>query len=54
MNVVLGLHSTLVRIPKMADADYIAVFDKYKATIYDATTTKITALANPVVIAPWY
>ncbi len=52
MNVVPGLHSTLVSIPKMANADYIVVFDKHKATIYDATTTTITSLANPIVIAP--
>jgi hypothetical protein len=33
MTVALGLHPTLVSIPKMADADYIAVFNKHKATI---------------------
>jgi hypothetical protein len=38
----------------MADADYIAVLDKHKATIYDATTTTITASANPIVVAPQY
>jgi hypothetical protein len=53
MNVVPGLHSTLISIPKMANADYVAVFDKHKATIYDATTTTITASANPIIIAPW-
>jgi hypothetical protein len=52
MNAVPGLHSTLVSIPKIANADYIGVFDKHKATIYDAMTTTITALANPVVVAP--
>jgi len=52
MNVVPGLHSTLVSIPKMADANYITVFDKSKATISDATTTTITTLADPIVIAP--
>jgi hypothetical protein len=51
MNVVPGLHSTLVSIPKMADADYIVEFDKSNATIYDATTTTITSLADPVVVA---
>ncbi len=35
MNVVPGLHSTLVSIPKFANADYITVFDKNKANIYD-------------------
>jgi hypothetical protein len=52
MNVVPRLHSTLVSIPKMANADYIAVFDKHKAIIYDATTTTITALADPIIVAP--
>jgi hypothetical protein len=28
MNIVPNLHSTLISIPKMADADYIAVFEK--------------------------
>jgi hypothetical protein len=50
MNVVPGLQSTLVSTPKMANADYIAVFDKHKATIYDATTITIIALANPIVV----
>jgi hypothetical protein len=27
MNVVSGLQSTLVSIPKLADADYIAILD---------------------------
>ncbi len=53
MNVVSGLHSTLISISKMANADYIVVFNKHKATIYDATTTMIMALADPIIIAPW-
>jgi hypothetical protein len=52
MNIVPELHSTLVCIPKMANADYIAVFYKHKATIYDAMTTMITALVDPIVLAP--
>ncbi len=52
MNVVPGLHSTLISIPKMADADYFVVFNKHKATIYDAMTTTKTASADPIVIAP--
>jgi hypothetical protein len=52
MNVVPGLHSTLISIPKFANADYITVFDKNKANIYGAKTTTITSLANPVIIAP--
>jgi hypothetical protein len=30
MNIVPNLHSMLISVPKMADADYIAVFDKKK------------------------
>ncbi len=52
MNVVPGLHSTLVSIPKIANADYSAVFDKHKATINDVMTTTIKAAANPIVGAP--
>jgi hypothetical protein len=52
MNIVPGLHSALVSIPKFANADYIAVFDKNKANIYDAKTTTITSSADPVIIAP--
>jgi hypothetical protein len=44
----------VVPVPKMADADYIAVFDKNKDTIYDAMTPTITSLANPVVVAPQF
>jgi hypothetical protein len=28
MNIVPNLHSTLISVPKMADADYIGVLDK--------------------------
>jgi hypothetical protein len=53
MNVVPGLHSTLVSIPKLANADYIAVFEKHnKASVKDAMTIMITVPANPVIIAP--
>ncbi len=52
MNEVPGLHSTLISIPKMANADYIVVFDKHKATIYDAATTRIIASADSIVVAP--
>ncbi len=52
MNIVPGLHSTLVSVPKIVDEDYIAVFDKNSAKIYDATTTTITAKTEPVLKAP--
>jgi hypothetical protein len=48
MNIVSGLHSALVSIPKLADAGYTTVFNKNGATIYDDETTKITATSLPV------
>lgn len=52
INIVPGLHSTLMGIPKLADSDYITVFNKSKATIYDVTTTAITADNPPILDAP--
>ncbi len=52
MNIVPNLHSMLISIPKMADADYIAVFDKKEARIYDATTTIVSASKDPILVAP--
>jgi hypothetical protein len=52
MNIVPGLHSTLISIPKLADANYTTVFEKSKATIYDALTTTITADRPPILDAP--
>jgi hypothetical protein len=43
MNIVPGLHSTLVSVPKMVDKNYIVVFDKKSAKTYDATTTTISS-----------
>ena len=54
MNIVPNLHSTLISVPKMADHGYIAVFDKKEARIYDGTTTTITALEEPIIVAPRY
>jgi hypothetical protein len=47
MNIVPGLHSTLVSIPKLADAGYTTVFSKKGAAIYDDHTTTITADKPP-------
>ena len=47
MNIVPGLHSTLVSIPKLADAGYTTVFSKKGAAIYDDHTTTITAGKPP-------
>jgi hypothetical protein len=51
MNIVPGLHSTLVSIPKLADAGYTTVFSKKGAAIYDNYTTTITANKPPVLEA---
>jgi len=48
MNIVPGLHSALVSIPKLADAGYTTVFNKNGAAIYDDETTKITATSPPI------
>jgi hypothetical protein len=48
MNIVPGLHSALVSIPKLADAGYTTVFNKDGAAIYDDYTTKFTATSPPV------
>ncbi len=47
MNIVPGLHSTLVSVPKLADAGYTIVFSNKGAVIYDDCTTTITADKNP-------
>ncbi len=49
MNIVPGLHSALVSIPKLADAGYTTVFKKDGAAIYNNKTTLITATA-PLVL----
>jgi hypothetical protein len=48
MNIVQGLHSALVSIPKLADTGYTTVFNKDGATIYNDETTLITATTPPV------
>jgi hypothetical protein len=52
MNIIPNLHSTLISVPKLADHRYIALFDKIEARIYDGTTTTITALEEPIIVAP--
>jgi len=46
MNMVPGLHSALISVPKLADAGYTTVFSKAGAVIYDVYTTTISA-SNP-------
>jgi hypothetical protein len=52
INIMPNLHSMLISVPKMADADYIAVFDKNEARIYNATITIVSASKDPLLIAP--
>ncbi len=51
MNIVPGLHSTLVSVPKLADAGYTTAFSKKGVTIYDDHTTTITANKPPLLEA---
>jgi hypothetical protein len=51
MNIVPGLHSTLVSILKLVDAGYTAVFSKEGAAIYNDHTTTITTDEPPVLEA---
>jgi hypothetical protein len=48
MNIVPGLHLTLISIPKLADAGYTNVFSKKGVAIYDDHTTTITADKPPI------
>ena len=41
MNVVPGVHTSLISASKMADAGYITILDKDELNIYDSTTTTI-------------
>jgi hypothetical protein len=52
MNIVPGLHSTVISVPKIVDKDYIVVLDKKSAKTYKAKTTTITAMVEPVLEAP--
>ncbi len=51
MNIVPGLHSTLVSVPKLADAGYTTVFSKKGVVIYNDDTITITADKPPVLEA---
>jgi hypothetical protein len=51
MNIVPGLHSTLISVLKLADAEYTTVFSKAGAAIYDDYTTTISASNPPVLDA---
>jgi hypothetical protein len=51
MNIVPGLHWTLISVLKQADAGYTTVFSKAGAAIYDDYTTTISASNPPVLDA---
>jgi hypothetical protein len=36
----------------MANANYVTVFDKEKASVYKATTTTLSASKDPLLVAP--
>ncbi len=50
MNIIPNLHSTLISIPKMADADYIAVFNKKRGQ--NIRPNKYHASKDPILVAP--
>ena len=52
INIVPGLHSTLISVPKLADANYVTILDKNEAKIYDMTTTNVSTTQPPVLTAP--
>ncbi len=41
MNVVQGVHSTLISACKLADADYVTVLDKNGLNVYGEATYRI-------------
>ena len=47
MNIVPGLHSTLVSVPRLADAGYTRIFSKTGVAIYNDNTTIVTANKPP-------
>jgi len=48
MNIVPGLHLTIISVPKLVDADYTTVFSKAGAAIYNDYTTTISASNPPI------
>ena len=51
INIVPGLHSTLISVPKLADAGYTTIFSKAGAASYDDYTTTISASNPPLLDA---
>jgi hypothetical protein len=52
MNIVPGMHTSLISISKLAEAGYTTVLRRDGAEIYDDKTTIVKADAPPVISAP--
>jgi len=52
MNIVPGMHTSLISISKLADAGYTTILRQDGAEIYDNKTTIVKADAPPVITAP--
>ena len=52
MNVVPGVHTSLISACKMADTGYITVLDKQGLKMYDGTTCKIMA-SKAAILSGW-
>ena len=52
MNIVPGMHTSLISILKLANAGYTTVLRQDGAEIYDNKTTKVKADAPPVITTP--
>jgi hypothetical protein len=49
VHIVLGIErNSLLSIPKFADANYVAIFDKDEVNIYDANKTKIIVSCSAI------
>ena len=51
INIVPGLHTTLISVSKLADENYITIFNKNVAKIYDTTTTDVSTTQPPILTA---
>jgi hypothetical protein len=51
MNIIPGLHLTLISVPKLADAGYTMIFKNEGAAIYDDYTANIISSQPPVLNA---
>ncbi len=52
MNIILGMHTSLISISKLADAGYTTVLRQDGAEIYDNKTTLVKTDAPPVTTVP--